>query len=227
MSVVAVFLVLLGVGSAQEVQRRIQAATALSNTEKVFSALVEMPPFPAKATPKAGMFYTFQNGEAWPPLPGNVLGLPFWKLGEGFYILDDREVDYVRIRKATEEIGEQVPMMARSMLNSEAAYGNPVYLTNITATLVGTQSVTASFNIAGGTNNVPYDILKTTNVADSVSLWNWLGIGYTGNSYTFSNQSPDLAFYVLAKPQKTMVVAWGTTTRTSVPCPLESPMPSW
>ncbi len=40
-------------------------------------------------------------------------------------------------------------------------------------------------------------------------MWTWLGQGYTSNSYTFANQPLDNAFYTLATPGQTMVVAWG------------------
>jgi len=87
-----------------------------------------------------------------------------------------------------------------------------VYLTNLTAILAadGT-SMTASFSIAGGTNGFAYDIYSTTNLANSPisSSWTWIGQGYTSNSYTFTNQPSDQAFYILAVPQQTMVVAWG------------------
>ena len=99
--------------------------------------------------------------------------------------------------------------MARSA-NSSINSGAGVYLTNHTATISGS-SMAASFSIACGTNLVPYDIWMTTNLTNSLSQsqWNWLGIGYSSNSYTFTNQPADMAFYVLARPQKTMVVPWG------------------
>ncbi len=89
--------------------------------------------------------------------------------------------------------------------------GGPVYLTNVTATVMDDQTVMVSFDIAGGTNGVAYDIYTTTNLADNpiTTQWTWLGQGYTCNSYTFTNQPFDEAFYALATPQETMVVAWG------------------
>ena len=175
-------------------------------------------PSPPAATPGSGNFYTVQHGEAWPPLPGNTLDLPFWDLGAGFYVLDDHTLDYAALQAQAELAAlragkfQQQPgssQMMMSSLASSLAYANPVFLTNLVATSTGAPPITASFSIAGGTNNVPYDILTTTNVAASLAQWSWLGIGYTSNSYTFSNQPADQAFYILAKPQKTMVAAWG------------------
>ena len=176
------------------------------------------PPLPPSETPLGGQFYTVQHGEAWPPLPGNTLDLPFWDLGAGYYVLDDRKLDYAELQAQAElaallaggfpgQPGGSQMMM--SSLASGFAYANPVYLTNLVATSTGAAPVTASFSIEGGTNNVPYDILTTTNVADSLSQWNWLGLGYPSNRYTFSNQPVDQAYYILAKPQKTMVLGWG------------------
>jgi len=96
-----------------------------------------------------------------------------------------------------------------SSLSSSYAYGNPVYLTNLVVSAAGYQPMTASFDLAGGTNFVPYDILMTTNLLNQVADWNWLGIGYTSNHYTFNGQPASQAFYRLAKPAKTMVAPWG------------------
>ena len=105
------------------------------------------------------------------------------------------------------------PMMRTSMmassLSSSQAYGNQVYLANFTAGFAYDGSMTANFGIAGGTNFVPYDILMTTNLLTSMADWNWIGIGYTSNNYTFYSQPFGNAFYRLAKPSKTMVVGWG------------------
>jgi hypothetical protein len=102
----------------------------------------------------------------------------------------------------------RMSMMASSLASSYA-YGNPVYLTNMTVSFAYDGSMTANFSIGGGTNFVPYDILMSTNVAAPVASWNWLGIGYTSNNYAFYEQPANWGFYILAKPSKTMVVPWG------------------
>ncbi|HXC34594.1 MAG TPA: hypothetical protein VNV43_01895, partial [Candidatus Acidoferrales bacterium] len=109
--------------------------------------------------------------------------------------------------------------MMSSSLSSAYAYGNPVYLTNMLAHFALDGSVTASFRIAGGTNFVPYDILTATNLLTPVGSWDWLGIGYTSNNYTFYEQPTNMAFYILAKPSKTMVAGIGndSTNQCDVP----------
>ena len=95
-----------------------------------------------------------------------------------------------------------------SLINGSG--GAPVYLTNLINTPTN-GSTMVTFSIAGGTNGFAYDIYSTTNLANSpvYSQWTWLGQGFTSNSYTFTNQPVDQAFYVMAIPRQTMVVAWG------------------
>ena len=122
-----------------------------------------------------------------------------------------------RVRTAPTTLSS-MSMMASSLASSYA-YGNSIYLSNLTATVAADASMTAHFSIGGGTNFVPYDILLTTNLLTPVAQWNWLGIGYTGNGYTFSNQPADLGFYMLAKPSKTMTVGFGNDSVTSCDVP--------
>jgi hypothetical protein len=184
----------------------------------VLETLGQTTPLPPESAPKFGTFYTFQHASNWPPLPADVMNLPFWDLGGGFLILDDRTVDYAALRaeaeiNAAEEEGMMFQNSMMSMRRAYNSYGGQVYLADVAATLSGNQ-MTASFSIAGGTNYVPYDIWMTTNLLNKISLsqWTWFGVGYTSNRYTFTNQPFDRAFYALARPQKTMVVAWGNNS---------------
>ena len=102
----------------------------------------------------------------------------------------------------------RMSMMASSLASSYA-YGNQVYLTNLSASITGDGSLVSSFGIGGGTNFVPYDILMSTNLSIPITNWNWLGVGYTSNNYAFTEQPASLAFYGLAKPSKTMTVGIG------------------
>ena len=211
-----VSLNLLHAQSAVSLSGTAQPTTeATDATSVMLQALEQVPPLPPQDSPAGGNFYTVQHGKDWPPLPGNVLNLPFWSLGDGFFVLDDRNVDYAELQAEAEAAAALVeaaaPMMQMSMmssLSSSYAYANPVYLTNMAAVIAYDGSTTASFSIAGGTNFVPYDILMTTNLLSPID-WTWLGIGYTSNNYTFYGQASDNAFYRLAKPSKTMTVPWG------------------
>jgi hypothetical protein len=205
---------------AQEAATPDQSVRALTDMDVMLQALEQTTPTPALQLPAdTHGFYSAQNPD-WPPMPGDFLGLPAWPLGDGLFVLDDTNINYVEIQaenEAAEALAaalsprKRMSMMASSLATSYA-YGNPVYLTNMAAMPDGYGNTIASFSIAGGTNFVPYDILMSTNVAMPVASWNWLGIGYTSNNYTFYGQPADVGFYILAKPSKTMVVPWGDDT---------------
>lgn len=186
---------------------------------------------PPDKVPLRGTFWSLQRTN-YAPLPFNPYPeLPLIYLGYGnSYVIDDSSVDYLALyqKRAEEQAllklewdaglltaeeylaagGEPEPLMLRSMMSS-AAYENGVYLVDLTVTNSGIAPLTASFSIVGGTNFVPYDILAATNPAAPITAWQWLGIGYTSNRYTFANQPLEQAYYLLAKPAQTMVVWWG------------------
>src|ERR1700722_103011 len=159
-----------------------------------------------------GTYWSVQTN--FPPLPfPQFADLPVYLLDptNHVYVIDDRSVDYAGLfaeNGSDDSSFSGFSMMTSSLLNTSIAYGNPIYLTNMAATVIGS-ATTASFSIAGVTNFAPYDILTTTNMANSISNWTWLGIGYTSNNYTFSNQPIDQSYYILARPHNTMVVGWG------------------
>ena len=168
LSVLFICIVVSSFVRAQESAVSVQPQPAATDFETLLQVLEATKPFPATATPKSGTFYTVQNGENWPPLPGNLMDLPFWDLGDGFYLLDDRDINYVELRAeaaAKEEIsGGEASRMSMSMNNN--AWGS-VYLTNLVTTFSSNQI--ASFDIAGGINYVPYDIWRTTDLSNQIS----------------------------------------------------------
>lgn len=189
-----------------------------SDTEVMIQAIEQTAPVPADSVPQNGTFWSAQN-PTWPPLPANVLGLSVWPLGDGNYLLNDTNVDYAAMQSPTSPMmsSPKLNLMTGNNLVGGNAYSNSVYLTNLTAAPSGSGGVSASFSVGGGTNFAPYDILMTTNLTAPVAQWNWLGIGYTSNRYTFDNQPADLAFYLLAKPSQTMTVG-PTTPSASATC---------
>jgi hypothetical protein len=74
------------------------AAAQSSLTPAEFNALVQeletTTPQPASSAPLFGNFYTITHGESWPPLPADTMGLDFWDLGGGVFLLDDRHFSY-------------------------------------------------------------------------------------------------------------------------------------
>ena len=193
---------------------------SVGDLQTMLEAVQTAPSVPLASLPRNqayGTFWSLQN-PYWPPLPGIMHGENVWLIGNGRFIIDDRLTDYAALQ-AKAELAAAVAsknsasmMMMSSSLANNYAYGNAPYLKNLAATIAADGSMNAGFDIAGGTNNVPYDILMTTNLSTPSDSWNWLGIGYTSNRYSFSGQPAGMALYALAKPSKTMTVAWGGNT---------------
>jgi alpha-tubulin suppressor-like RCC1 family protein len=220
--VLGIFLLLVALTVGAQVLAQPDQASEPSDLEVLLRAIIESTsPVPASSVPEPAKlrgFYSVQHAADWPPLPGNIYGLDVWVLGEGFYVFDDRNVNYVELQSAVEKLQSRTTdspqiQSRNSSMNMAVAYDSSLearpYLTNLVAMLADDQTMTGSFDIAGGTNFVPYDILTTTNLADAIPTWTWLGIGYSSNSYTFTNQPYDIVFFALAKPEKTMTVGWG------------------
>jgi hypothetical protein len=86
--------------------------------------------------------------------------------------------------------------------------GGPVFLTNLVSVLGTNGTATVTFDLWGGTNGVPYDLYAVEKLTgDSVTnwFWNWLGIGYSCNSYTFTNQPAWQSFCFAASPPPKLV----------------------
>jgi len=92
------FVVLSGLLHAQE--SATDNVSALSDFETELMVLETTTPMPASQLPEdTHGFYSAQNPD-WPPLPGDVLELPIWPLGDGLYVLDDTNVDYVALAQS-------------------------------------------------------------------------------------------------------------------------------
>jgi hypothetical protein len=97
---------------------------AFSEFEVELMAVEATTPLPAEAVARASGYYSAQYPN-WPPLPGNPHGLPLWSLGEGIYLLDDRQFDYSAVSSVKAEAMNAMAMEAsRSGDNS----GGDMYL---------------------------------------------------------------------------------------------------
>jgi hypothetical protein len=192
---------------------------ATDDTSVMLQAIEQVAPVPASSLPQSGTFWSAQHApgspEAWPPLPANMWGLPAWPLGDGVFLLNDTNLDYDALAAVVAAAQPAAsPMMQMSMMSSSLstayAYGNPVYLANLTKSLDGYGNLIFGFSVFGGTNFVPWDIEMSTNIASP--NWTWQGIAYTSNSYAFYGQPSGIAFYRLVNPSKTMTVGFGDDT---------------
>jgi hypothetical protein len=74
-------------------QQTIKAGPPSASIQSALEAIEQLPALSADSVPPVGTFYSAQNPH-WPPLPGNLNSVPVWNLGDGFFLLDDRAVDY-------------------------------------------------------------------------------------------------------------------------------------
>jgi Alpha/beta hydrolase of unknown function (DUF900) len=88
------------------------------DTQAIIQAIISTPAQPASEAPKFGNFYSAQFGDKWPPLPADVLNLPFWDLGQGFFLLDDTNVDYNTLQNKTAEEASRSVRGPEMMVNT-------------------------------------------------------------------------------------------------------------
>jgi hypothetical protein len=88
-------------------------------------------------------------------------------------------------------------------LSSGCIESTSVWLTNVSAILTSTGTVTVQFVIAGGSNGWPYDVFATTALVGpdlTNSVWSWHGQAYQCNSYTLSNLPKTSVYLILGQP---------------------------
>ncbi len=216
----AVFACTFGFGMAyQAALGQSAVASPPEEVQAMIQAITSTPPLPASQAPAGGVFWSAQFGDQLPPFPINLLNLPFWDLGGGTLIYDDRDVVYPGPQDDTLAGAAGAEMDSiRSPGNvfdpngdAPCNPGGPVYLTNVVAFPSTNGTVTVSFAIQGGASGMFYDIFASTNLTYSLAgdQWAWVGQGLTCNAYTFSNQPAGMGFYILAQPSFTAVYAWG------------------
>ena len=128
-------------------------------------------PLPPESVAAAGTFYSAQNPNS-PPSPGDILGLPAWNLGGGFWLLDDLEVDYSSVTPfGTDAVGSGTSAFGQMRPDFEGGDNSDGFwqvntnglwlqITNVTTDL-------AYLNLNNATNQV-YAIWSTINLSNAV-----------------------------------------------------------
>jgi hypothetical protein len=110
------FVALFSLLHAQETDTSNQSIQMASDLDVMLQAVEATTPMPATNAPDAGNFYSAQHAPGseaeWPPLPADVLGLPIWPLGDGYYVLDDANVDYDALVAAQTRTASRGKMMS-------------------------------------------------------------------------------------------------------------------
>ena len=175
-----------------------------------------LPLVPPDEAPTSGTFYTFQWADRFPPLPMNQFPeLPLYSLGDGFYLVDDRTVDYPaleaeRTRRAVQELAvslgvteaEAVEVMAANALTTQvsALTTNGLHLLPPAATNGGFR-----IEMGGGAPGALYDLFSTTNLSSSAttnSWWQWRGRVANASPRILPDTAPEM-FYILGTTQDT------------------------
>lgn len=146
----------------------------LSDTElaALISALDATPQIAYDALPNntVGTFYSLQNPE-WPPLPGDVNGLPVWQMN-GFYLLNDVSFDY---SAAAMSMSSSMMMMDSIDPGSGDGGTNPSFANELMSSQLDTNALwleVTNVDIYGGiayanlhnATNMVYAIWATTNL---------------------------------------------------------------
>ena len=187
------FIVGLGVLHAQENPFQ---GNSTDDMDAMLQAIEATTPLPADNATNGSNFYSAQHApgsnEEWPPLPGDVLGLDVWPLGDGTFLLDDRDVDYAVLSGGT----------MRAM-NSPMGFMGATFTTNdLWLEITGKTNATAYLVIHPPWNvtNGVYDLLYCTNLALPIA-WQWILRTDPGQTnLEVSNAIDPQGFYRLGAP---------------------------
>ncbi len=87
------------------------------------------------------------------------------------------------------------------------ATSSNIWITNYSVTFVSSNVMNLNFAIAGGSNNVPYDVFATPALVTPITngVWYWMGQAYRGTNYALpmTNLPPFNIFLILGKPLDT------------------------
>jgi fibronectin type III domain protein/alpha/beta hydrolase family protein DUF900 len=186
--ILAVFVfVLHAQDSATSVQDDTVADTnvdwnSMSDFEVELKALEMTTPMPASELPDSSEwhgFYSVQNLD-WPPLPADILGLPVWPLGDGFFALDDTNVNYVELEQSQSAAQSQTAGGVRAMDDSGGDFSPDFTIpTNgLWLQINGVSNGLAYLTLNGTTNGVEYQILSEPSLTNlpPISAWNSEGM---------------------------------------------------
>jgi hypothetical protein len=78
-----------------------------------------------------------------------------------------------------------------------------IWFTNVTASITSPTNASITFTIAGGSNNVLYDVFGTGALEYPITnaVWAWLGQGYHCSTYTITNLPLQSVFLILGTPK--------------------------
>lgn len=157
-------------------------AAQLSVVEKLPTVAADTVPRTADA-----IFYSAQC-PYWPPLPGNVFGLPLWDMGDGSYLIDDLAVNYDATVTST-----TMSTMAMSAGAKPMGGGGPLFdlssgIPYLTVAPTGTNQLLIT--VINNATPVNYELWWTPSLANPATPWTAVAIGATGQTNFTVNMGP-------------------------------------
>lgn len=156
----------------------------------------QLPTVAADAVPRGACNFYSAQCPYWPPLPGNIHGVPVWNMGDGFFLLDDLQINYAEL----EAEATATTMSANvKMAGVQSAGGgfSPDYSTQngvpyLTIAPAGTNLLITIFNNTGPAN---YELWWTPMLVNYP--WTAVAVGSTGQTnFTVSTAIYPAGFYM-------------------------------
>ncbi len=160
---------------------------SLSDLEVELKAIEAMPTVSVTNLPDQGMdgtFYSAQYLNIWPPLPGDVLGLPVWEVDTNLFLIDDTNFDYAAAQaKAAKTAGGMQVMDEGSGGGFSPDFSFPSNALWLQINGVSNGLVYLTLN--NTTNGVEYQIISQEALSNApLSSWNVEGPLFWGSATT-------------------------------------------
>jgi hypothetical protein len=183
------FLIRIFFAVALIVCTKLVHAQETTNLQAMLQAIEQTPTVSADSVPTFGTFWSAQHApgtpQPWPPLPSDYWRVPVWNLGDGVYLMDDRQLDYAAIAASGSSMSLQTAnLMEEGFFSPTYSTTNGPYLT-ISPTGTNQYVITVFNNVAP----VSYEIWWTPVLANPAYPWTVLAVGATGQTNFTVNAS--------------------------------------
>jgi len=151
-------------------------------------AVEKLPTTAADTLPRYGTFYSAQF-PYWPPLPADIIGVPVWNLGDGWFLLDDLQINYSQMETATNTTATKMSMSFKPMGGGfspdDLTQTNMPYLT-----IAPTGTNQLLITVINDGSPVNYELWTTPVLANPDYPWTAIAVGTTGQTNFTVNIGP-------------------------------------
>jgi hypothetical protein len=154
-------------------------------------AVEQLPTIPADAVSLVGGSFYSAQFPYWPPFPADFYGVPVWDLGDGWFLLDDLQIDYSQIQPEPDPTAttttmsvNATPMGGGISPDGSTQNGTPYLIIAPTGT---NQLLITLTNTAPPMN---YEVWWTPVLASAGYPWTVLAVGATNQTNFTVNVGP-------------------------------------